>query len=282
MSDPEPRISVVVPVFQGERFIADCIRSVLEQTEQDWELIVIDNGSTDHTADVVAWFPDPRIRFLVNAPNTGAVHNWNRGMAEVRGRYLKLLCADDLLYPTCLEKQAAVLDDPANEGVSLVTAQHVVIDPSGRRIIERGFKRGGRVSGRKAILRMARSGTNLVGEPGGVMFRAQAFAAVGPFSEQARYVVDLDMWMRLLLQGDAYVIDESLSAFRVQGESWSNALTSLQTTDYADMLRRHADDGRFGISRMDVRLGTLGAWRNAQSRRIFYRMFLHDVVAPDD
>jgi glycosyltransferase involved in cell wall biosynthesis len=277
-----PKISVVVPVYQGERFIADCVRSVLEQTEDDWELIVIDNGSTDHTADVVAWFPDPRIRFVLNAPNTGAVSNWNRGMEEARGRYLKLLCADDLLYPACLEKQAAVLDDPANEGVSLVTAQHIVIDPSGRRIVERGFDRNGRVPASVAIRRMARSGTNLVGEPGGVMFRAEAYAAAGPFAEEARYVVDLDMWMRLLLHGDAYVIDESLSAFRVQGESWSNALASRQTSDVADMLKRFAEDGRFGIAALDVRLGTLGAWRNTQSRRLFYRMFLHDVIRADD
>ncbi|HEY3316894.1 MAG TPA: glycosyltransferase [Coriobacteriia bacterium] len=274
MTGAEPRISVVVPVFNNDRYLGETLRRVLDQTAGDFEVVVCDQASTDTSAEVSASFRDPRIRIVTNAETKGAVPNWNRGMAEARGRYVKLLCADDLLYPACLERQAAVLDDPANAGVSLVTAVHDVIDEEGKRIMARGFRKPGRMAGREAIRRVARSGSNLVGEPSGTMFRAEAYRAAGLWSESARYVVDLDMWVRLLLVGDLFVLGETLSAFRVQRGSWSNALTHTQTADMRRLLDRMAADPAYGVSRADAALGAVGAWRDTQLRRLFYRVFL--------
>jgi glycosyltransferase involved in cell wall biosynthesis len=274
VSTDAPRISVVVPVYNNGPYIAETLQRVLDQTVGDYEIVVTDDASADRSAEIVASFSDPRIRFIRNERNAGAVPNWNRGMAEARGRYVKLLCADDLLYPTCLERQAAVLDDPANAGVALVTAAHDVVDEGGKRIMVRGLRSEGCMSGAEVIRRIARSGTNHIGEPSGVMFRADAYRAVGPWVEDARYVVDLDMWVRLLTVGDLYVVGETLSAFRVQRGSWSNALTHTQTADMRRLLERMADDGAYGVTRADATLGAFGAWRNSLMRRVFYRVFL--------
>jgi glycosyltransferase involved in cell wall biosynthesis len=271
---PPPRISVVIPLYNSVRWVGEMLDSVLAQTEQDFEVVVADDASSDGSAEVVIGCDDPRVRYQRHEPNIGPAANWNHAVSEARGRYVKLLCADDLLYPTSLERGAAVLDDPANAGVALVTAVHHVIDPPGRPIVERGFRKDGRVKGADAIRRMARSGTNLVGEPSAVLFRREAYLAAGPFRQQARYVLDLDMWMRLLLEGDLYVIGEPLSAFRVSGESWSNLLMAYQTSDFRDLLDYLAADPRYGVSALDVRLGHAGAWRNTQLRKLFYRLFL--------
>lgn len=277
MSVSVPRVSVVVPVYNSGRYLATTIEAALEQTYGDFELVVSDDASTDDSLEILAGFDDRRIRVVRNERNLGAVGNWNRGMAEARGRYVKLLCADDLLYPTCLERQAGVLDEPGNAGVSLVTAPHDVVDEAGTRIVARGFREPGRMDGDAAIRRIARSGTNLVGEPSAAMFRAEAFAAVGPWVERARYVVDLDMWMRLLTQGDLFVVGETLSAFRVHRGSWSSALSHTQTDDMRWLLDRMAGDPAYPVKPSDARLGAARAWVNTQLRHLFYRVYLRDA-----
>ena len=157
---------------------------------------------------------------------------------------------------------------------SLVTGPHDIVDESGKRAMTRGLRRPGVIGGREAVRMMARRGTNLVGEPSGVMVRASAYRAAGPFTGDARYVVDMEMWTRLLLQGDLYVTAETLSAYRIQRGSWSNSLAHTQTADFRSLLRRLAADPRFGITRADVALGGFGAWRNTRLRRVFYALYL--------
>jgi glycosyltransferase involved in cell wall biosynthesis len=272
VSDRTPRVSVVVPVYNGERYIAATLASVLEQEGVDLEVIVSDNASTDATADIVACLDDPRIRYARNDTNLGAVPNWNIGMERVRGEYVKLLCADDLVYPGSLARQVSVLDE--NPDVVITCGPHDVIDENGEHVLMRGFKHRGRMAGAEAIRRMARTGTNLVGEPSNVLIRAEACHAAGPWDEASRYVVDQEMWMRLLLLGDLFVTEGPLSAFRVQRGSWSNQLAGNQTGDVRALLHKLAADPRYGVSGLDVALGTIGAWRNTQMRRAFYAVYL--------
>lgn len=278
MNAPAPRVSVVIPVFNCDRYLGAALGSVLAQTGVDFDVLVSDNASTDRTAEIVRSFGDERVRYLYSTENVGAVPNWNAGMAQATGEYVKLFHADDLLYDGCLAKQAAVLD--ANPGVALMCGPHDIIDERGRRVMTRGLRRPGVIGGREAVRMMARRGTNLIGEPSGVMMRTSAYRAAGPFTESARYVVDLEMWVRLLLEGDLYVMAETLSAYRIQRGSWSNDLAASQTGDFRALLRQLAADPRFGVSGIDVALGTLGAWRNTKLRRVFYALYLRGE-APD-
>jgi glycosyltransferase involved in cell wall biosynthesis len=269
-----PRVSVVVPVFNGERFLAEALSSVLEQTFEDFEVVVSDNASTDHTAEIVASFGDPRVRMYRNATNVGAAANWRLAVEEARAPYVKLLCADDLLYPGCIERQTAVLDDAANADVVLVTGVRDVVDESGRRLMSRGIRHAGTIAGHDAVRRICRAGTNLVGEPSAAMFRAEAYRAAGPWSLDAGYATDVDLWARLLLVGDLCVTAGPLSAFRVHAASWSGAVMGDHTRDMRKLLERMAADPRYGVTGADAAFGSLRAWSNARLRQVFYRVFL--------
>jgi len=104
-----PKVSVIMPAYNAERYIRAAIESVLAQTYSDWELIVVDDGSTDKTADIVSSFRDPRILF-VSQPNRGEGAARNVGLANVSGEYVAFLDADDLYLPNALASNARCLD----------------------------------------------------------------------------------------------------------------------------------------------------------------------------
>ncbi len=104
-----PLVSVCIPTFNYGRFLPEAIKSVLAQSFTDFELVVVDNASTDETAELMEAFvrSDPRIRFYRNSENVGIVKNFNRALGHAAGDYVKILCADDLLAPSALERSLA-------------------------------------------------------------------------------------------------------------------------------------------------------------------------------
>ena len=267
-----PHLSVCLPVFNGEAYVRGAVASVLEQAGVDLELVVIDNASTDGTVAAVESFDDERLRLLHNHVNIGAGRNWSRCLHEARGELVKILCADDWLYPGALARQAAVLDQPGNEDVVLVAAARDVVDDQGHRLMRRRWGRDERrVAGAAAVRTVARRGTNLIGEPSATLFRREPALASGPFQAEATYAVDLEFWCRLLLHGDLWMIPESLSAFRVSGDSWSVRVARRQTADMKLLLDELSADERFGVTALDVRLGRAVATANTQARKLLYR-----------
>ena len=104
-------VSIVVPVHNAERFVDEAIRSVLAQTYSDWELILVDDGSTDKSADVIIKHKSNKVKIVSLAKNVGAAKARNRGIREARGRYLCFLDADDLWTPEKLEKQVKFMQE---------------------------------------------------------------------------------------------------------------------------------------------------------------------------
>src|SRR2546423_6885320 len=100
----EPLVSVCIPSYNNEEFIAHTVKTVLDQTFSDFELVVVDDCSTDRSVSIVKGFSDPKIRLFQNSRNLGLGQNWNRALSRARGKYVKLLCGDDLLHATCLER----------------------------------------------------------------------------------------------------------------------------------------------------------------------------------
>jgi glycosyltransferase involved in cell wall biosynthesis len=109
MISPGPMLSVVMPVYNAERFLAQAIESILIQTFTDFELIIIDDGSTDKSAEIVLSIPDSRIRFFRNETNKGIVYSRNRGLQLCRGIYYAPFDADDIVLPEKFEKQVQIL-----------------------------------------------------------------------------------------------------------------------------------------------------------------------------
>ena len=94
-----------IPVYRGEQFLGETMRSVLEQTYGDFELVVLDNASTDGTLAIARSFHDSRVRIVTNPTTLEQPDNWRKAVELSRAPLVKLLCADDLLHPRCLELQ---------------------------------------------------------------------------------------------------------------------------------------------------------------------------------
>ena len=280
MSTGAPRISVCIPAYQGAEFIGETVRSVLRQSFGDFELVIVDDGSTDETVAVARGFADPRIRIIVNPRNLGQRGNWDKALSEARGEFFKLLPQDDFLYPDCLRRQVGVFDDPANAAVALVSCARNIVDRRGRVLMKRAFgKKAGRVGGRRAVRNCVRSGTNLIGEPGAVLMRTGLARKIGGFDDTDFYVLDLDYWSRALVDGDLYIVPETLAAFRVAPGSASVRVASSQSRDFRSFIARLKNDGRFGIRRGDIALGAAMSLSNMVLRRIVYR---RGRIGPED
>ena len=104
-------VSIIMPSWNTGRFIAESIQSVLNQTYQDWELLIVDDCSTDNTDEIVAGFNDKRIRYFKNEKNSGAAITRNRAIREARGEWIAFLDSDDLWSPEKLAKQLNFMNE---------------------------------------------------------------------------------------------------------------------------------------------------------------------------
>jgi glycosyltransferase involved in cell wall biosynthesis len=150
MSQNDPLVTVGMPVYNGERFVAQALESTLSQTFQDFELIIADNASTDATEQICREYAekDPRVRYYRSDENHGAAWNHNRVVELARGDYFRWQCHDDYCDPTFLEKCFAIVqNDP---GVVLCYSRFVRVDEQGKRL---GVKSSRVIGGAKPHVR---------------------------------------------------------------------------------------------------------------------------------
>ena len=274
-SNENPKVSICIPAFNGEAFIGPAIESVLSQTFEEFELIIIDDGSTDLTRSIISSYNDPRIRTVIHAGNEGAEKTWNQCLSEAAGQYVKILCHDDVLYPDCLQRQLEQFEIPGHSRAVLVCCARHIIDGRGKVIMTRRFSSSlKRLNGTAAIRRTIRAGTNLIGEPSAVLFRAPGESVGLQFDGSLPYVIDLDFWCKLLNDGDLVTLPEALCCFRVSPVSWSVRLSTFQArqfTAFCDKLHRQR---RPCLSLVDRTSAALRAWVNTALRRILYSVLL--------
>ena len=127
----QPLVSVIMPCYNMERYIADTILSVQGQTYTHWELLIVDDASTDGTAEVVKRFcdQDPRIRFFVKPSHSGIADSRNQCLQQATGRYLAFLDADDLWHPDKLEQQLAFVQE---RQAALCYSAYDLVDENGK------------------------------------------------------------------------------------------------------------------------------------------------------
>lgn len=271
-----PTVSVGIPTYRGAAHIAQTIESVLAQTFADFELLVVDDVSPDETAQVVARYRDPRLRFMRNERNVGVEENWNRCLRPARGRYFKLLPHDDLIAPECLERQVGVLEADRSERLALVFCARRVIDAHSRPLLTRGYPRRdrGAIPARAVVRDCIRRGANLLGEPGGVLFRTALARSIGAFDASLPIVTDIDYWFRLLLHGDAYYLPEKLASFRVSRGAWSVAIGTAQDAEFRAFIAKVGGHPAYGLSAVDKARGRLMARLNTIAKLAFYRLVI--------
>ena len=207
-----PKVSICIPTFNGAGYIREVIDSVLQQEYQDFEIVIVDNCSTDQTAAVVKEFSSryENIRFFRNEENIGLAGNLNRCLEYARGEYIKYLCVDDLLLPGCLEQMAAALDE--HPTVSLVCGGRLSINEAGLAFgLRRYSSRKEVIPGNKVITRCLFGGC-FIGEPTAVMFRKSDMLA--RFRVDLPQLMDMEMWFRLLEGRELLSIETPLCAIR--------------------------------------------------------------------
>jgi glycosyltransferase involved in cell wall biosynthesis len=237
-----PKISVLIPTYNYACFLSEAIESVLAQDFQDFELLIVDDCSTDNTVEVVRRFcaQDSRVLFSVNSANLGMVNNWNRCLQQASGQYIKFLFGDDkLCHPQALGKMVALLEQYPS--VILAAAARVILDEKSKVVDVQRPLAEGHHDGRKIITDyLMENGKNLVGEPSAVLFR-KADAQRG-FNPQYKQIVDVEMWFHLLEKGDLAYTREPLCAFRCHPlqQTERNTDTGLAWKEHAVFIASHA------------------------------------------
>jgi glycosyltransferase involved in cell wall biosynthesis len=217
-----PSVAVCIPLYNKEKFVAETIECVFRQTFTDFELVVLDNCSSDGSLDIVRSFQDSRMVVARNSATLSPTRNFNKVVALSRAPLVKVLCADDLIYPECVQRQVLAMNsDPT---LAMVTCRQDLIDESGRVLAhDRGLRKRdlvGKQERSTVVRRLIRHGGNPIGNPGNVLFRRAAFDAAGGFPvDEDFFTVDVHLWIKLLEYGYYLGLPETLAGFRINSES---------------------------------------------------------------
>jgi glycosyltransferase involved in cell wall biosynthesis len=207
------KVSVCLPTYNGERYLAAAIESILGQTFDDFNLIIIDDCSRDASVEIANQYAqkDKRVSVAVNGQNVGLFANYNCCIGTASGEYVKLFAQDDVLEPTMLERQVRALEDYPQ--VKLVASAKRWIGSDGNEIqVLRPFSETRLIPGKDVIRFNLIQLGNWVGEPSTVMFR-RADAGSG-FDTDIYHYGDIDYWFRIVENGEFLYLDEVLCSFR--------------------------------------------------------------------
>lgn len=186
MSDPT--VSVILPVYNGERYLRFAIESVLRQTFQDFELIVVDDGSSDSTSQIARDYGG-RVSYI-RQDNTGAAGAFNHGLRLASGRYISWLSHDDVFMPTKLESQITAISHLGSPAVCYTDIQ--TIDSDGNVVAERMLPEHGRAEAPRQVLTCGL----IVLAAYSVLYDRRCIDQVGVYSEEWRYQQDVEMLLR--------------------------------------------------------------------------------------
>lgn len=211
-----PLVSITIPTYNGATYLRKSIESVLAQSFQDFELIVIDDVSTDATWDIAQEYTrcDRRIAAFQNNTRLGLVANFNRCIELAKGRYVCLWHQDDVMMPQNVERKVALLE--ANPRVGFVHSNILMIDEEGKVLSEHwesDTRRDYVISGHEFFLKMIQPGKNYVCCPA-VVARRECYQKLGCFRSELYFACDWEMWMRISLYYDLGCLGEPLMHFR--------------------------------------------------------------------
>ncbi len=209
-----PRVSVILAVYNGAKTLRATVRSALQQTFADFELIVIDDGSRDSTRTILDEFGDPRIT-VRGYPNAGLATSRNRGLGLARGEFVAFLDADDLWLPDKLRLQVAALDD--DREAAIVYGWTDYIDEVGRPMHRGQHARNcGAVLDELLVNNFLETGSN-------PMVSRAAIDECGGFDQSLGAAEDWDLWLRLAMRFRFAVVTQTLVLYRVHPGSMSSA-----------------------------------------------------------
>ena len=269
----QPQITVALPVYNGEQYIAVAIESVLSQTFSDFELLILDNCSTDNTLNVIKTFDDPRIRLIVNTKNLGMIGNWNLAVSLATGNYIKILSHDDLLAPNCLAQQINGFLTHQDQNIGIVTCKKRIINETGVTVMP-GFGIFGLtrvINGQRAIKKTIRAGRNIIGEPSVVLLDTALLRASGNF-EQPQFTPDIKMWFKMLKTSNLLFLNKNLASYRISSTSTSTSVASTQGLQFVELIQEVVATDLISVGKLTVKNGILRSHLNARLRKVVLRI----------
>ena len=215
-----PKISVVMPAYNAEQYIAESIESILNQTFADFEFIIINDGSTDKTADIVKSYDDKRIKFIDNQENQGIVPVLNQGLSMARGEYIARMDSDDISHLNRFEKQVSYMDNHPECGV-LSSSYHMF-----------GEKEAKFIHPEHVGLVDLLDGC-VVAHPAVMMRKSVIDKYEFRYSSNFRYAEDYELWSRMVLVTGIHNLPEVLLEYRWHANNVSveHAKTQCQLTN---------------------------------------------------
>lgn len=216
----KPKVSVVIPCYNYADYLRLCLQSVFNQTFQDFEIIVVDDGSTDNIELVVRQFKDPRIKYVRNRVNLGQTKSINIGLKLSSGEFITIIGADDLMLENNLDAKVKLLERNDNAGLCFSNA--FVIDKDGN--IKQLFYKGGQFPEcpYNYFNLLLLKGNFIVASS--VLVRRKCYDTLGFYKEDLNYGEDWNMWLRISLHYDFVYINEPLIKYRVHDRNLSKQI----------------------------------------------------------
>lgn len=237
-----PKVTVLMSVYNGEKFLREAMESILNQTFKDFEFIIINDGSTDSSRDIILSYNDLRIMLIDNEKNIGLTRSLNKGLRIVKGEYIARQDADDISFPKRLEKQVKFLN--THKDVGLVGSSYMLID-------EKGNKVQNRVKTKSEELKKDLWKGNRFCH-GSVIFRKDCVKKVGFYREEFKASQDYDLWLRISEFWNMANIKDLLYGLRVNVRSIS-VLNKFEQERYASLAKILAKQKKmYGKDKLDT------------------------------
>jgi len=232
-----PLVSVLIPTYQGERFLSETLEAIASQTWGNLEIVISDDNSTDSTLAIIEAF---RTRnslplTLLQNPQQGMVNNWNHCIANARGEYLKFVFQDDLIVPECITRMMEMAQE--NPALGLIYSTRALLmsgNAEDNQRCQEIFDGCQSLHAHWSILRPVMAGqeylddpgfftapTNKIGEPSAVLIKTTTITRVGGFDPRMIHLMDFEMWLRLMAHCDVGFIDAPLAVFRIHPDQQS-------------------------------------------------------------
>ncbi len=270
MSSGGPFVSVVTPVRNGEQYLRECIDSVLAQTYQNWEYVIVNNCSTDRTLEIAQSYADrdKRVSVHVNEHALDLLENWNHALRQIspESKYCKVLHADDLLLPTCIEQMVEVGE--ANPSVGIIGAYR--IDEDYVNLDSMPYK-STVVSGREICRRRLLGGPDMFGSPTSLMIRADLIRGRRQFYNEQNLHADSEVCFDLLRNVDFGFVHQVLTYTRRHNDSvssFSRRLNTQKASHFLHLIRY----GPYFLNEEEY------ARQYKRARRVYYRFLAQNYL----
>lgn len=229
----QPFISVCIPTYNGEKYLQECLESILSQTYTSFEVLIIDDGSSDSTIQIIKEYEQKfnNFSFIANKKNLGLVKNWNHCILKAKGEWVKLFFQDDVMKNNCLEK---LVENISDDDYFVINERAFIIEDNASDKLKRvynnlntlekfGIKEGKVLQLDFFKLLRKYFLNNFLGEPSSIMFKKDLIKEIGLFDSNLKQLCDFEFAVRIISNYGFVYIPEKLTSFRVHGSSASSS-----------------------------------------------------------